>query len=67
MFNNTVSHRVMNDVIGNHCAILVLSQKMVVKTSLPNASSVVVLPGYPGRAALYFPNKLDDAFRLRSA
>jgi len=67
MFHYAISHRVMNYVIGNHPAILILSQKMVVKTSLPNASSVAVLPGYPGRAALYFPNKLDDAFRFRSA
>jgi hypothetical protein len=44
-----------------------LAAKMVVKTSLPNSSSVVVLPSQLGRAALYFPNKLDDAFRFRSA
>jgi hypothetical protein len=57
----------MNDVIGNRPTILILSQEMVVKTSLPDASSLAVLPRHPSRAALYFPDKFDDPFRLGSA
>ena len=67
MLNNTFSHRVSNDVLGNQHAIFVSSQKMVVETSLPNSASVAVLPSQLRRAAFYFPDKLDDAFRLRSA
>jgi hypothetical protein len=67
MFNDAFSHRVTNDVTGNQCAIFVPSQKMVVKTSLPNGSFEAVFPGQPGGAALHLPNKLDDALRFRSA
>jgi hypothetical protein len=67
MFNNTFSYRVTNDVPGNRYAVFISPQKMIVETSLPNSAPVAVLPSQLGRPAFYFPDKLDDAFRFRSA